>query len=249
MLERLATETFDVLVVGGGVTGAGVAVDAATRGLRTALVEAADFASGTSSKSSKLVHGGPALPPAGRRAAGLRGAPRAPAAAPQRPAPRQAAAVHDPDPDQGRPDPPPGGPGPRLGDVDVRPHGRLPHRQVPQAPQGRRRVRPPADDAPRAPRRRLPLLRRDHRRRPARAHARPHRRRPRRRRRQPLPGRRAHEGRRRAGRRGHRRHRRPAHRRAADGRRQRGRRLGRRGADDGGRRRRPTRSAPPRAST
>jgi glycerol-3-phosphate dehydrogenase len=58
MLERLAGETFDVLVVGGGVTGAGVALDAATRGLRTALVEADDFASGTSSKSSKLVHGG-----------------------------------------------------------------------------------------------------------------------------------------------------------------------------------------------
>jgi glycerol-3-phosphate dehydrogenase len=58
MIERLASETFDVLVIGGGVTGAGVAVDAATRGLRTALVEAADFASGTSSKSSKLVHGG-----------------------------------------------------------------------------------------------------------------------------------------------------------------------------------------------
>ena len=58
MLERLATEAFDVLVVGGGITGAGVALDAATRGLRTALVEADDFASGTSSKSSKLVHGG-----------------------------------------------------------------------------------------------------------------------------------------------------------------------------------------------
>jgi glycerol-3-phosphate dehydrogenase len=58
MIERLADETFDVLVIGGGVTGAGVALDAATRGLRTALVEAADFASGTSSKSSKLVHGG-----------------------------------------------------------------------------------------------------------------------------------------------------------------------------------------------
>ena len=58
MLERLADETFDVLVVGGGVTGVGVALDAATRGLRTALVEADDFASGTSSKSSKLVHGG-----------------------------------------------------------------------------------------------------------------------------------------------------------------------------------------------
>src|SRR4051812_28125762 len=57
-LERLATERFDVLVVGGGITGAGVALDAASRGLRTALVERDDFASGTSSKSSKLVHGG-----------------------------------------------------------------------------------------------------------------------------------------------------------------------------------------------
>ncbi|HZN15455.1 MAG TPA: glycerol-3-phosphate dehydrogenase/oxidase [Acidimicrobiales bacterium] len=55
---RLAGETFDVLVIGGGITGAGVALDAAARGLRTALVERDDFASGTSSKSSKLVHGG-----------------------------------------------------------------------------------------------------------------------------------------------------------------------------------------------
>src|SRR5438552_18434829 len=57
-LARLAEEDFDVLVVGGGITGAGVALDAATRGLRTALVERHDIASGTSSKSSKLVHGG-----------------------------------------------------------------------------------------------------------------------------------------------------------------------------------------------
>jgi len=57
-LSRLADEEFDVLVVGGGITGAGVALDAASRGLRTALVERGDFASGTSSKSSKLVHGG-----------------------------------------------------------------------------------------------------------------------------------------------------------------------------------------------
>ena len=57
-LRRLADGPFDVLVVGGGITGAGVALDAATRGLRTALVERDDFASGTSSKSSKLVHGG-----------------------------------------------------------------------------------------------------------------------------------------------------------------------------------------------
>jgi glycerol-3-phosphate dehydrogenase len=57
-LSRLAAEAFDLLVVGGGITGAGVALDAASRGLRTALIERDDFASGTSSKSSKMVHGG-----------------------------------------------------------------------------------------------------------------------------------------------------------------------------------------------
>jgi glycerol-3-phosphate dehydrogenase len=57
-LRRLGSETFDVVVVGGGITGCGVALDAALRGLRVALVEADDFASGTSSKSSKLIHGG-----------------------------------------------------------------------------------------------------------------------------------------------------------------------------------------------
>src|SRR6516165_11836078 len=55
---RLGAEDFDLLVIGGGVTGAGVALDAASRGLRTAIVERDDWASGTSSKSSKLVHGG-----------------------------------------------------------------------------------------------------------------------------------------------------------------------------------------------
>ena len=58
MLERLESESFDVLVIGGGITGTGVALDAAARGLRTALVERDDFRSGTSSRSSKLVHGG-----------------------------------------------------------------------------------------------------------------------------------------------------------------------------------------------
>src|SRR5437763_501879 len=57
-LARLGEERFDVLIVGGGITGAGCALDAATRGLSVALVERDDFASGTSSKSSKLVHGG-----------------------------------------------------------------------------------------------------------------------------------------------------------------------------------------------
>ena len=57
MLQRLEHEAFDVLVVGAGVTGAGVALDAAARGLRVALIERDDFASGTSSKSSKMAHG------------------------------------------------------------------------------------------------------------------------------------------------------------------------------------------------
>src|SRR5580698_3707234 len=57
-LETLAAERFDVVVIGGGITGAGVALDAAARGFSVALVERADYASGTSSRSSKLVHGG-----------------------------------------------------------------------------------------------------------------------------------------------------------------------------------------------
>ena len=57
-LAALSEEQFDVVVVGGGITGAGVALDAATRGYSVALVERADYAAGTSSRSSKLVHGG-----------------------------------------------------------------------------------------------------------------------------------------------------------------------------------------------
>ncbi|RLK30148.1 glycerol-3-phosphate dehydrogenase/oxidase [Cupriavidus plantarum] len=57
-LRRLESDTFDVLIVGGGVTGAYAALDASLRGYRVALVEKSDFASGTSSKSSKMVHGG-----------------------------------------------------------------------------------------------------------------------------------------------------------------------------------------------
>ncbi|MGB5322217.1 glycerol-3-phosphate dehydrogenase/oxidase [Lutimonas sp.] len=56
--SRLAAETFDLLIIGGGITGAGIALDATTRGLKVALVEQNDFASGTSSKSTKLIHGG-----------------------------------------------------------------------------------------------------------------------------------------------------------------------------------------------
>jgi glycerol-3-phosphate dehydrogenase len=57
-LEALADRRFDLLVVGGGITGCGIARDAALRGLRVALVEKDDFASGTSSRSSRLIHGG-----------------------------------------------------------------------------------------------------------------------------------------------------------------------------------------------
>jgi glycerol-3-phosphate dehydrogenase len=57
-LERLAAETWQVLVVGGGITGSGIALDAASRGLRTALVEREDHAVGTSGRSSRLIHGG-----------------------------------------------------------------------------------------------------------------------------------------------------------------------------------------------
>ena len=181
-------ESFDVLVIGGGVTGVGVALDAASRGLRTALVEADDFASGTSSKSSKLVHGGLRYLQNGdvrlvyqalrERKRLRRNAPHLVQASCRSCIPiltkdgMLAAARR---------------PRPRRGDVDVRPHRRLAHRQVPQATECRRSVRPPADDAPRTGGRRLPLLRRHRRRRPPRADDRPDRRRSRRRGRQPLP--------------------------------------------------------------
>lgn len=58
LLTRLREECFDVLIIGGGATGAGAALDAASRGLKTALIEAQDFSFGTSSRSTKLVHGG-----------------------------------------------------------------------------------------------------------------------------------------------------------------------------------------------
>ncbi|HRO67353.1 MAG TPA: glycerol-3-phosphate dehydrogenase/oxidase [Pseudobdellovibrionaceae bacterium] len=57
-LERLRREEFDLLIIGGGITGAGTARDAASRGMKVALIEGRDFASGTSSRSSKLIHGG-----------------------------------------------------------------------------------------------------------------------------------------------------------------------------------------------
>jgi glycerol-3-phosphate dehydrogenase len=57
-VDTLRSESFDLLVIGGGITGAGIALDAASRGLKTALVEMKDFAWGTSSRSTKLIHGG-----------------------------------------------------------------------------------------------------------------------------------------------------------------------------------------------
>jgi glycerol-3-phosphate dehydrogenase len=57
-IHRLKNEVFDVVVVGGGITGAGIALDATSRGMKTALIEMQDFSSGTSSRSTKLVHGG-----------------------------------------------------------------------------------------------------------------------------------------------------------------------------------------------
>ena len=57
-INRLQSETFDLAVIGGGITGAGIALDARSRGISVALVEKSDFASGTSSRSSKLIHGG-----------------------------------------------------------------------------------------------------------------------------------------------------------------------------------------------
>ena len=57
-IQRLSDETYDLVVIGGGITGAGIVLDAASRGLKVALVEKNDFASGTSSRSTKLIHGG-----------------------------------------------------------------------------------------------------------------------------------------------------------------------------------------------
>lgn len=58
LIRKLEDDQFDLIIIGGGITGAGIALDAASRGMKTALVEKNDFASGTSSKSTKLIHGG-----------------------------------------------------------------------------------------------------------------------------------------------------------------------------------------------
>ncbi len=58
LIKRIAENHYDLVIIGGGITGAGIALDAASRGLKTVLLEKSDFASGTSSKSTKLIHGG-----------------------------------------------------------------------------------------------------------------------------------------------------------------------------------------------
>ena len=58
IIQKLQKKPYDLIIIGGGITGAGIALDATTRGLKTALIEKNDFASGTSSKSTKLIHGG-----------------------------------------------------------------------------------------------------------------------------------------------------------------------------------------------
>ena len=90
--ERLANETFDLLIIGGGVTGACVARDAALRGLKVALVEKNDFAHATSAHNSKLIHGGLALSEEFRAGAGAGIAERAPHLAAHRAASGAAAA-------------------------------------------------------------------------------------------------------------------------------------------------------------
>src|SRR6201993_3392659 len=58
IIEQMNNSSFDVLIIGGGITGAGIALDATARGLKVALIEMQDFASGTSGRSTKLIHGG-----------------------------------------------------------------------------------------------------------------------------------------------------------------------------------------------
>ena len=58
LIDEMQESTFDLIVIGGGITGAGIALDASSRGLRTLLLEKNDFAWGTSSRSTKLIHGG-----------------------------------------------------------------------------------------------------------------------------------------------------------------------------------------------
>ena len=156
-----------MLVIGGGITGAGVALDAASRGLRTALVEKGDFASGTSSKSSKMVHGGLrylqqrefrlVYENLAERQRLLDNAPHLVTPAPlPHPALRPRRRGH-----QDR------GPLLRHRPLALRPHRRLAHRRAPPGGRPGRGPGPPPHPRHRPPGGRLPLLRRPGRRRPA----------------------------------------------------------------------------------
>ena len=57
-LKKMRSETLDLLIIGGGITGAGIALEAGAMGIKTGLIEMQDFAAGTSSRSTKLIHGG-----------------------------------------------------------------------------------------------------------------------------------------------------------------------------------------------
>ena len=140
------------------------------RGLRTALVERHDFAAGTSSKSSKLVHGG--LRYLQQREYGLVYEGLAERQRLRKTAPHLVRVLPFLIPifSARRPHQSEGRQGPRLGDVDVRPHGRRAHRQAAQAAGQGCRARAHADDAGRAPCLRVPVLRRAGRRRPPHAH-------------------------------------------------------------------------------
>ena len=176
-----------------------------------------------------------ALPAAGRRPAGVRGPRRTPAAPSQRAAPGADPPLHDPHPDQGRGDEPQDREGLRLGAVDVRPHRRGPDRQAAPPAQEGRGPRPHADDARRAARLGLPLLRRPDRRCPSLPDRGPDRGCPRRRRAERRHRRRVPQGRR-AHRRRPRRGRRAGDRRAGPRRGERRRGVVRRGAGAGRRR-------------
>ena len=169
MLHRLGRDRSTCWSSAAGSPASACALDAAARGLRTALVERDDFASGTSSKSSKLVHGGLRYLQQGdvrlvyealaERQRLRRNAPHLVRVLPFLiPILTKDGVVIAED-----------RPGARLGDVDVRPHRRVAHRQAPPAARQGRGAGPPADDAGGAARLGLPLLRRPGRRRPARA--------------------------------------------------------------------------------
>ena len=215
-LRRLGAEQFDVLVIGGGITGAGVALDAASRGALHRPRRAGRLRQRNVVEVLEAGARRPALPPAPRVPAGLREPLRAPDRAAQRAAPRAHPAVPHPDPLEGRAAELQARPGPRQRALDVRPHRRAAHRQGAPADEEGSRDRAHADAA--GPERRggVHLLRRPDRRRPAHAHHRPDRGVPRRGRGQPRRRHRAaqeqrrpdHRRDRRRGRREH-RHRRP----------------------------------------